>query len=177
MAFLQPLPPHQPLFRAPAVVVCLIGFFAAVHLLRTLVEPMQDAFWVSRFAFIPALYSPAFLAAQGLQPVSWWWRAVPFVSHMALHNDFVHLAINSLWLLAFGPVVARRFGTALFLLFFVICGIAGAATHLAFNWGSPMPVIGASGAISGLMAAGLRLLPTLRPQPGEVALMPLLSRQ
>ena len=54
-------------------------------------------------------------------------------------------------------------GAALFLLFFIICGVAAAATHLAFNWGSLEPVIGASGAISGLMAAGMRLLPTERP--------------
>ena len=59
----------------------------------------------------------------------------------------------------------------------MICGVAGAATHLAFNWGSLDPVIGASGAISGLMAAGLRLLPTLRPEPGGGALLPILSRQ
>ena len=93
---------------------------------------------------------------------------------MGLHADLTHLAINSLWLLAFGPVVARRFGGALFLVFFVLCGVAGAATYLAFNWGSPDPVVGASGAISGLMAAAIRLLPTVNPQPGK--LLPILSR-
>lgn len=177
MAFLQPLPPRQPFFRVPAVVVWLIAGFAAVQVARSLAAPAQDAAWIYDYAFIPARYSHAFLAAHGVGPESWWARAVPFVSYMAIHNDLMHLAINSLWLLAFGPVVARRFGTGLFLLFFCVCGAAGAATHLALNWGSPMPVIGASGAISGLMAAGLRLLPTLRPQPGEVALMPVLSRQ
>ena len=104
---------------------------------------------------------------------------MPFVSYMALHNDFTHLAINCLWLLAFGPIVARRFGGFLFLLFFLICGVAGAAAHLAFNWGSLVPVIGASGAISGLMAAGLRLLPTQAPwaNAGEEKLAPIFSRQ
>jgi membrane associated rhomboid family serine protease len=177
MAFLHPLPPRQPFFRIPAVVLWLIGLFVAVHLLRFLAEPLQDAAWVARFAFIPALYSPAFLAAHGLPPANFGSLAVPFVSYMALHNDPMHLAINSLMLLAFGPVVARRFGTGLFLLFFLICGVAGAATHLLLNWGSTMPVIGASGAISGLMAAGLRLLPTMRPEASQAALMPLLSRQ
>ncbi len=90
-----------------------------------------------------------------------------------------HLAINSLWLLAFGPIVARRFGAPLFLLFFLICEIAAAAAHLALNWGSLMPVIGASGAISGLMGAGLRLLPTQAPWAvqGEDKLAPIFSRQ
>ena len=105
----------------------------------------------------------AFLAAHNADPGGWLERAIPFVSYMGLHNDLTHLAINSLWLLAFGPIVARRFGGFLFLLFFLVCGVAGAATHLAFNWGSLVPVIGASGAISGLMAAGLRLLPSQAP--------------
>lgn len=175
MAFLQPLPPHQPLFRIPAVVVWLIAFLAAAHFARTLAGPAQNAAWIFHYAFIPIRYAHGFAAVQGGD--GWWAQAVPFVSYMALHNDALHLAINSLWLLAFGPVVARRFGAGLFLLFFCVCGVAGAATHLALNWGSPMPVIGASGAISGLMAAGLRLLPTLRPQTGAVALMPILSRQ
>jgi len=96
---------------------------------------------------------------------------------MAIHNDWTHFTINALWLLAFGPIVARRLGSPLFLAFFILCGIAGAATHWLFNLGSPLPVIGASGAISGLMAAGLRLLPTLRPQAGAPTLLPILSRQ
>jgi membrane associated rhomboid family serine protease len=78
---------------------------------------------------------------------------------MFLHADFVHLAVNCVWLLAFGPIVARRYRTVLFLLFFAVCGVAGAATYLAFDWGSPAGVIGASGAISGLMAAGIRMYP------------------
>ena len=73
---------------------------------------------------------------------------------------------------------ARRFGALLFLVFFVVCGALGAATHLAFNWGSPIPVIGASGAISGLMAAAIRMLPQMAPWavPGEAPLAPILSR-
>ena len=112
-------------------------------------------------------------------PGGWLERAVPFVSYMGLHNDLTHLVINSLWLLAFGPIVARRFGGLLFLLFFLVCGVAGAATHLAFNWGSLVPVIGASGAISGLMAAGLRLQPSQAPwaHAGEERLAPIFSRQ
>jgi membrane associated rhomboid family serine protease len=98
---------------------------------------------------------------------------------MFLHADATHLTINCLWLLAFGTVVARRFRPALFLLFFLICGIASAAMYLALAWNSPGGAIGASGAISGLMAAGIRLLrvaalggPDTRP-----GLLPILSSQ
>ena len=87
--------------------------------------------------------------------------------------------MNCLWLLAFGPVVARRFGALLFLPFFLVCGAIGAATYLAFNWGSTAPVIGASGAISGLMAAGIRMLPLplYLGGPRSQGLSPIFSRQ
>jgi len=175
MAFLQPQAPRQPFFRAPAVVVWLVACFALVHLARSLAGPALDETWIGKYAFIPARY--AFMAAHGGGLQGWWSAAVPFVSYMALHNDLMHLAINSLMFLAFAPVVARRFGATLFLLFFCICGVAGAVFYLALNWGSPAAVIGASGAISGLMPAALRMLPTLGVQGHNAPLSPILTRQ
>src|ERR1051326_4600005 len=172
MAFLQPAAPRQPIFRAPAVVMVLIGFLAVAHLARILLPLAAQDEWIDRFAFTPAHLTAGWIAVHG-----WGAALVPFLSHMAIHNDWTHFAINALWLLAFGPIVARRLGPLRFLVFFLLCGIAGAATHWLFNLGSPLPVIGASGAISGLMAAGLRLLPTLRPQSGTPDLLPILSRQ
>ena len=183
MAFLQPHAPRQPIFRAPAVVLGMIALLVAAHLARTLVSEEQSAAWINAYAFIPARYSAAFLSQHGVDAGNLVEQVLPFFTYMFLHNDYTHLTINSLWLLAFGPIVARRFGAVLFLIFFAICGLAGAAAHLAFNWGSLEPVIGASAAISGLMAAGIRLLPTERPvlagegPPAEAAMLPLWSRQ
>ncbi|MGH6828772.1 MAG: rhomboid family intramembrane serine protease [Rhizomicrobium sp.] len=184
MAFLQSQPSNpwtrQPMFRVPAVVVGLILLLAAAHGARVaLPGPLSDRL-INEYAFIPARYSHAFLASHNLDPGGFLARAIPFLSYMALHNNFTHLAINSLWLLAFGPIVARRFGGPLFLLFFAVSGVAAAAVHLFCNWGSPIPVIGASGAISGLMGAGLRLLPTeapWAPGTGQTRLAPIFSRQ
>ncbi len=180
MAFLAPQAPRQPIFRAPLVVVLLIALLVAAHVARTLLPPEQSLALIDRFAFIPARYSTVFLSQHG---IGLFQLGLPFLTYMAIHNDYTHLAINCLWLFAFGPIVARRFGTVLFLVFFLICGVLGAATHLALNWGSLDPVIGASGAISGLMAAGIRLLPTERPvwaaegSPAEAPMLPLWSRQ
>ncbi|HET7086462.1 MAG TPA: rhomboid family intramembrane serine protease [Rhizomicrobium sp.] len=172
MAFLQSVPPRQPFFRAPAIVLWLIGLLAVLHLWRVTRPGDQPQALIYQFGFYPPRYSDP--VGQHL-----WERVVPFISYMGVHNDWTHLIINSLWLLAFAPIVARRWGTALFLLFFGICGVAGAATYLAFNWASPLPVVGASGAISGLMAAALRMLPGQTPWavPGETPLAPLYSRQ
>jgi membrane associated rhomboid family serine protease len=171
MAFLQSAPPRQPIFRAPPVVLWLIAALGALHAARVLQPlPVSEAI-ILKYALIPIRYSHHI--------GSLWEQAVPFVSYMGLHNDLVHLGINCLWLLAFGPIVARRFGPVLFLLFFAVCGVVAAAVHLALNWGDALPVIGASGAISGLMAAALRMLPTQIPwaMPGEIPLAPIFSRQ
>ena len=178
MAFLQSQPARQPFFRAPAVVLWLIGTLALAHAARVMASASRSGELVADYALIPARYSRAFLQSHMADPGTVWERAVPFLSYMGLHNDWTHLVINCLWLLAFGPIVARRFGAPLFLLIFLVCGVAGALTYLAFNWASPVPVVGASGAISGLMAAGLRMLPGQTPWavPGETPLAPIFSR-
>jgi membrane associated rhomboid family serine protease len=120
---------------------------------------------LDQYAFVPAnVIGPGTVAA----------RAIPFVSYMFLHADTTHIAFNCLWLLAFGTVVARRFGTVLFLVFFTVCGVAAAATFLFSNWGSAEGAIGASGAISGLMAAGIRML---RGSGPSASLVPIFSPQ
>ena len=187
MAFLQSAPPRQPFFRAPPVVLWLIGGLAALHVARISVPANQQDAILYQFGLYPGRYSQAFLQSYSqtflhsrvVDPGSVWERAIPFVSYVGLHATWTHLVINSLWLLAFGPIVARRFGNMLFLLFFLICGVLAAVTYLAFNWGGALPVVGASGAISGLMAAGLRMLPGQTPWavPGETPLAPLFSRQ
>jgi len=163
MAFLQGETPREPFLRAPISVLLLIGMLVSAHIIRMVVPAAMSDEVLTQYAFVPARYA-AGGDAGGLFSL-----AIPFVSHIFLHADVTHLAVNCLWLLAFGPVVARRFGAGLFLLLFAICGIAGAATFLAFNWGLPAGVIGASGAISGIMAAGLRLF----PWPGSTAQRPL----
>jgi membrane associated rhomboid family serine protease len=179
MAFLAPDPARQPIFRAPAVVIWLIGGLVAAHAARVFQPQARADALVFQFGFYPARYSRAFMESHMANPGTVWEQAVPFVSYMAVHADWMHLIVNCFWLLAFGPVVARRFGTPLFLLFFIVCGLGAVLTHLALNWGSEMPVIGASGAISGLMAAALRMMPGQTPwaAPGQAPLLPIWSRQ
>jgi len=166
MAFLQSQPPRQPFLNAPPVVLWLIAVFVAIHVATVAAPGVVTDELLYRFAFVPVRYS------HGASPFE---LTVPLVSHMFLHGSWLHLTVNSLWFLAFGPIMARRYGATLFLVFFFVCGIAGALTYLALNWGSPEAVIGASGGISGLMAAGIRLLrwPNVHPQHD---LTPILSR-
>jgi len=144
----QPPASQQPAFNIPRAVGALLVLLIAAHLARMAVAAQLSDEVLVRYAFNPALYSPAFLSVHHLDPGPLWLRVAPFVSYMFLHGDLTHLAVNCVWLLAFGPVVARRFGGAAFLAFFFLCGIVAASVQLACSWGQYEPVIGASGAIS-----------------------------
>lgn len=161
---------RQPILRVPPVIIGLLALLAAAHVARVFAPPP----WPARIASDYALTPLAYLSGGDL-----FHRIVPPFSHMLLHADWTHLAVNSVWLLAFGPVVARRFGTPAFLLFFILCGLAGAFCFVAADWGAAVGAIGASGAISGLMGAAIRMMDIRNPYLNglNLPLQPLASRQ
>jgi len=158
MAFFQdPRPSREPFLNAPATIFWLIGALVAAHVVRVMLPAPWPEYLLFEFAFIPARYSEAALATSGIPAPGFVEQVVPFISYMFLHGDYVHLSVNSLWLLAFGPIVAKRVKTARFLLFFLFCGIVAALTHLVVYFGAVEQVVGASGAVSGLMGAAIRI--------------------
>ena len=92
------------------------------------------------------------------QPINW---ATPVLS-MFLHGGWAHLLGNALFLWVFGNNIEDVMGRARFLAFYLICGLAAAAAHVLVDPASPIPTVGASGAISGIMGAYLVLYPTVR---------------
>ena len=82
------------------------------------------------------------------------------LTSMFLHGGFLHVASNMLYLWIFGDNVEDRLGHLGFLAFYLLCGFGATAVHLYFNWGSPIPSIGASGAIAGVLAGYLLLFPS-----------------
>jgi membrane associated rhomboid family serine protease len=85
----------------------------------------------------------------------------PFIS-MFLHGSWLHILGNSLFLWVFGNNVEDVMGRVRFLVFYVVCGLAAAAAHILVDPASPVPTVGASGAISGIMGAYLVLYPRVR---------------
>jgi membrane associated rhomboid family serine protease len=79
-----------------------------------------------------------------------------------LHGGLLHFAGNMLFLWIFGDNVEDRFGRVRFLLFYLACGVAASAAHLLAAPNSPVPTVGASGAIAGVMGAYLLLYPRAR---------------
>ncbi|MEX2045718.1 MAG: rhomboid family intramembrane serine protease [Chloroflexota bacterium] len=84
---------------------------------------------------------------------------VPIVSHMFLHGGWLHLLGNTLYLWIFGDNVEDRFGSAQYLIFYVLCGIVAA---IGQGLMAPAPMVGASGAIAGVLAAYLLMFPAAR---------------
>ena len=145
---------REPVFNVPAVVTASVAVLAGVHAVRALLPPAADNWFVEAMAFIPARYSGQMTELPGGV-----YSAIgSFVTHLLIHADIAHLGLNSAWLLVFGSAIAARVGPMWFLLFAGFCGILGAATFLALNWGLLAPVVGASGAIAGLMGGTMRFM-------------------
>lgn len=87
--------------------------------------------------------------------------STPFTS-MFLHGDFVHLASNMWFLWVFGDNVEEALGRLRFAGFYVACGLAAVLAHVFVEPNSRIPMVGASGAISGVLAAYFRLFPGAR---------------
>jgi membrane associated rhomboid family serine protease len=183
MAFFQDQrPSREPFLNAPAIVFWLIGLLVVAHVVRVMLPDPWPENLLFEFSFIPMRYSPDLLAAQGIPPPSLVEQVIPFISYMFLHGNYTHLGVNSLWLLAFGPIVAKRLKTAKFLLFFFFCGIASIVLHLIVYFGAAEQVVGASGAISGLMGAAIRIFygrlmyRRVTPEGQTLPLAPVFSR-
>ena len=84
------------------------------------------------------------------------------ITSMFLHGGWGHIIGNSLFFWVFGNNVEDSMGRVRFLVFYLLCGIAAAAVHVLTDPGSPVPTVGASGAISGIMGAYLLLYPRVR---------------
>jgi membrane associated rhomboid family serine protease len=84
------------------------------------------------------------------------------ITSMFIHGGIAHIAGNMLFLWIFGDNIERRFGPSLYLLFYLGCGLAAGAAHILSDPHSPVPAIGASGAISGVMGAYILLYPSNR---------------
>jgi membrane associated rhomboid family serine protease len=109
------------------------------------------------------LLPSVFLHQQSLPPEV---HALPtlltLVSYMFLHGSWVHLLGNMLFLWVFGDNIEDAMGHFRFIIFYLICGMAAGLTHTLLEPASEMPMIGASGAIAGLLGAYLMLHPRVK---------------
>ena len=99
------------------------------------------------------------MGTPGLNPIS---EPLTLITYMFLHGGWMHLIGNMLFLWVFADNIEDAFGHVGFVFFYLITGVAGAILHVAMNSSSHDPLIGASGAVSGVLASYLLLYPKAR---------------
>ena len=152
-----PLQTTVPLRNPPVVTWALIAVNCVVFLYQiSLSEPELELF-LSRFALVPGRYfAPD--ASSSLSVLDY----LPFVTNMFLHGGWLHLILNMWTLWLFGRTVEDRFGSARYLLFYLLCGAVASTTHALVNATSEIPALGASGAIAGVLGCYMRMFPLSR---------------
>lgn len=119
----------------------------------------NDIAILAGFGLIPSVLFGAAQLPEGLAHAPPW---LTLFSNILLHASFAHLLGNMLFLWVFGDNVEDAMGHARFLAFFFLCGLGGSLAHALANPDSEQPLVGASGAISGVIAAYLMLYPRVR---------------
>ena len=152
-----PLKDINPTRNFPFVNVMLISANVLVFLYQITLSPHAAKAFVMANATVPARL-PAFLAGHAPASVA----LFPLFSSMFLHGGLMHLLGNMLFLYIFGDNVEDSFGHIGYLFFYLLCGIGSGLIHVMFNWGSSVPALGASGAISGVMGAYAVMFPSHR---------------
>lgn len=142
-------------------VYALIAANAAVFLHELRLGPAALMAFFHRFGVTPAV----FVQAQGFAE-----RFLPIFTSQFLHVGWLHFGSNMLYLWVFGDNVEDRMGRLRFLFFYLLTGAAAALAQIAINPMSTAPLIGASGAIAGVLGAYLRYFPFSK----IVALVPLI---
>ncbi|MFC3570465.1 rhomboid family intramembrane serine protease [Paracoccus sp. TOH] len=143
-----PIRDHNPSERTPYVTTGLIFLNLVLFLVTMPWAGGQVGLW-DRLALYPV----------AIMHGEWLWG---LVTHMFLHAGIMHIAGNMLFLWVFGDNLEDQMGHAGFLVFYLACGLAAAAGQIAAEPMSGIPMVGASGAIAGVMGGYLLMFPRAR---------------
>ncbi len=171
---------HEPMFDVPAAVVALALTFIAIYAAFDWAGPRVQDLVLVHFAFVPgrltvslwpaeaiklilkARMDPAAAeqvnAMRDLHALTGGLKPWTLLTYAFLHGSWTHVLLNTVWLFAFGPPVARRFGTTRFFAFMAVSAVISALAQWSAAPLEFAPLIGASGANSGLMGAVTRFM-------------------
>ncbi len=164
ISFRRPQPdankePFEPLVNLPPATKWLLALIIGIHLVVHLLLPAGAYNWVfTHLGFIPTRWDGG-LHFEIFTPFT------P-ITYMLLHAGWLHLIMNTVMLMAFGSGIERWMGARRMIIFSALCGIIAVAVHFVLNMDSGQPVVGASGALSGLFAAALIMIHRGHPELG-----------
>ena len=152
-----PLKDNIPSSRAPIVTVGIIIVNVLVYVNQLMLPPRAAARFAYLYGLIPLEISSGDLLVPHPVPLY-----ATVLTSMFVHGGLFHILGNMLYLWIFGDNVEDRMGRIRFLIFYLLSGLAAAAAQVLSDPGSKIPMIGASGAISGVLGAYLLLFPHAR---------------
>jgi membrane associated rhomboid family serine protease len=154
-----PLKDDNPTSIQPVITLSIIGLCVLVFLWQLSLSPEGGRAAVYALGLIPAVLSGN---AELPPQLVWVPSSLTVFTSMFLHGGFLHLAGNMLYLWIFADNVEDSMGHGRFILFYALCGVAAALAQAAPELGSTIPMIGASGAVSGILGAYVLLYPHAR---------------
>ncbi len=146
-----PLKDDNPTARFPALTLGLILLNCSLFLVRLAISPETDTAFMTALAFRPALLSAGVATS-----------LLTLITSQFLHGGLVHLGGNMLYLWIFGNNIEDHLGRARFIPFYLGCGVLAGLAQWAAAPGSDVPMVGASGAIAGVLGAYAVLFPRAR---------------
>jgi rhomboid family protein len=161
-----PLKDMTPRRSFPFVTVLLIVVNFIVFIHQIFLPPAAGDAFIRTYGLVPARIQLALAGSH----VTLKQALVPVFTCMFLHGGWLHILGNMWFLWIFGGNVEDRMGSSSYLIFYLICGLGSGVSQVAFSWGSTIPSIGASGAISGVLGAYIVFFPRSR----ILSLIPLL---
>ena len=135
----------------------LILITSAVFLVQYLLPERTNTDLTIYFGMIPLVVRDIIP-----QPLAWVPDQLPMITYAFLHGDWLHLLSNMLFLFIFGDNIEDAMGHFKYLLFYLACAVFAAEAHLLMNLDSNGPLIGASGAVAGILGAYILLYPHAR---------------
>ncbi|OQX92371.1 MAG: rhomboid family intramembrane serine protease [candidate division Zixibacteria bacterium 4484_95] len=154
-----PLKDDIPSRRFPFVTVVLIVINVAVYFYQLSLGHANSLF-IWKYAVVPK----AITSLHQLHPNSTIFPPLTLLTSQFLHGGFLHLGSNMLFLWIFGDNIEDKLGHLRFVLFYLACGAISAVIQIATFPGAEVPIIGASGAIAGVMGAYFLRFPYARVQ-------------
>ena len=164
-----PLKDINPTVRTPYVTITIIGVNVLVYIYQMLLGPQFHTF-VASFGATPfeithmtdlvgtfSLGRSGLVHHPGPSPI-----ILTLFTSMFMHGGLLHLGGNMLYLWIFGNNIEDVLGPVRFIIFYLVCGLAAHALHIAMDPSSIIPTVGASGAISGVIGAYLIVYPKAR---------------
>lgn len=151
-----PIRDDAPHYTTPWVNYFLIALNTLVFLFELQLGPHHLNAFLFSFGMVPAsltanLHAGTYAAA-----------LLPILTSMFIHAGWLHIISNMWWLWIFGDNVEDWLGHFGYLVFYLLSGLGASLLHLAFNLGSQVPSVGASGAIAGVVGAYFLLFPSAR---------------